>query len=84
MGKVIRCRSLFIQAKEKVKRVVSIPLPRAKELLPPDIATLTSLRDKDTSEELSEQFFTILEEAAPSSKSISETPTNTKRKPSIS
>ena len=47
MGKVIRCRSLFIQAKEKVKRAVSIPLPKAKESLLPDIATSITPNDKD-------------------------------------
>lgn len=56
-----------------------ILLPRARELLPPDIATSTTLNDKATSEVSSEQYFTTPAEAALSSRSTSETPINIKR-----
>jgi len=52
MGKVIRCKILITQAREKVKREVFLPLPRARELLPPDIVISTTPKDRATSEVL--------------------------------
>lgn len=84
MGKVIRCTSLFIQAKERVSKAAFTLPPKAKESLLQDIVTSTTLKDRDTSEELLELFCTIPEETAPSSRSTSETPTNTKNRPNTS
>ena len=84
MGKVIRCNTWITQAKEKVNRAVSIPLPKARESPQHVIATSTTPRDRDTSEESWEQSSTTPEETAPSSKSISETLINTKSKLSTS
>ncbi len=60
------------------------PPPSPRESHHQDIVTLISLKDKDIFEELFEQFFMIQEEAALSSKSISEILINTKNKLNIS
>ena len=80
MGKVIRCNSSFIQVKEKVNKVVFTLLPRARESLLLDTVTLTTPKDKDIFEVLSELCSMIQEETAPSSRSISEIHINTKSK----
>ena len=80
MGKVIRCNSSFIQARERVNRVAFTLLPRARESLLLDTVTSTTPKDKAMFEESSELCSMIQEETAPSSKSISETPTSTKNR----
>ena len=52
MGKVIRCSCSITQAKERERRAVCLPPPRAKESLRPDIATLTILSGRAIFEEL--------------------------------
>ncbi len=84
MGKVIRCNSTLMQAKEKVNKVVFIPLPRAKESPPPDTVTLTTPKDKDIFEVSSELCSMIQEETVPLSRLTSEIPINTKNKLNIS
>lgn len=76
--------SCYAQAKEKAKKVVFIEPPKAKESHPPDIVTSTSSKEMATSEVSSEPFFMTPEEAALSSRSISETPINIKKKQSTS
>jgi hypothetical protein len=73
-----------IQAKEKANRAVSIPPPSLIESLLLDIAISITQRDKVTSEELSAQSSTILEEDVLLLRLTSEIPINTKSKLSTS
>ena len=84
MGKVIRCTNNLIQAKERVKRDTFIPLPRAKELHPPDIVTSTSPSATDTSEVWWEPSFMTQEEGALLPRLTSETPINIRKRQSTS
>merc|ERR1712147_113595 len=63
---------------------VSLKLTLTREWPPPNSEHSTSLRDRDTSRELSRTSFTTLEEAHPSLRLSSETNINTSTAPSIS
>jgi len=84
MGKVIRCNNYLIQARERVRKGTCTPLPRARESHPPDIVTSTSPSAMDTSEVSWEPSSMTQEEDAPSLRSTSETPINTRKKLSTS